>query len=74
MVVGIAMSQLLGFPATFLIVNEVATAVAQNDDEKNYVVEKLTPAFVVSGFVSVTTFSIIMAGIFASFLHLFPAP
>ncbi|WP_352402965.1 hypothetical protein [Pyramidobacter sp.] len=74
MVVGIAMSQLLGFPATFLIVNEVATAVARNDDEKNYVVEKLTPAFVVSGFVSVTTFSIIMAGIFASFLHLFPAP
>jgi len=66
--VGIAMSQLLGFPATFLIVNEVATAVAKTENEKAYVVEKLTPAFVVSGFVSVTTLSIIIAGVFAKIL------
>ena len=66
--VGIAMSQLLGFPATFLIVNEVATAVAKSENEKAYIVEKLTPAFVVSGFVSVTTLSIIIAGVFAKIL------
>lgn len=66
--IGIAMSQLLGFPATFLIVNEVATAVSQTPEEKEYVVKKLTPAFVVSGFVSVTTISILIAGVFASFL------
>ncbi len=62
------MSQLLGFPATFLIVSEVATAVAETEDEKDYVVKKLTPAFVVSGFVSVTTVSILVAGIFAKFI------
>lgn len=66
--IGIAMSQLLGFPATFLIVNEVATAVAQTEGEKNYIIEKLTPAFVVSGFVSVTTISVIIASIFAKIL------
>lgn len=65
---GIAMSQLLGFPATYLIVNEVATAVAETSEEKDYIVKKLFPAFVVSGFVSVTTISIIIAGIFAKFL------
>lgn len=66
--IGVAMSQLLGFPATLLIVNEVATAVAKNDREKEYIVKKLTPAFVVSGFVSVTTISIFIAGIFANFI------
>ena len=66
--VGIAMAQLLAFPATFLIVNEVATGLAQNEDEKQYVVKKLTPAFVVSGFVSVTSLSVIVAGIFAAIM------
>ena len=68
MAMGIAMSQLLGFPATFLIVNEVATAVAETEGEKDYIVNKLTPAFVISGFVSVTTISILVAGVFAKFL------
>lgn len=66
--IGIAMSQLLGFPATYLIVNEVATAVAETDDERQYIINKLTPAFVISGFVSVTTVSILVAGVFAKFL------
>ena len=65
---GVAMSQLLGFPATLLIVNEVATAVAETPSEKEYIVKELTPAFVVSGFVSVTSFSIIIAGVFTNFL------
>lgn len=66
--IGIAMSQLLGFPATFLIVNEVATAATKTEAERDYVVKKLTPAFVVSGFVSVTTVSILIAGIFSKFI------
>lgn len=65
---GTAMSQFLGFPATFLIVNEVATAVAETPEEKDYIVKKLTPAFVISGFVSVTTLSIFVAGVFAGML------
>ncbi|WP_294148988.1 permease [uncultured Clostridium sp.] len=65
---GCAMAQLLGFPATQLIVNEVALAVSETEEEKNYVITKLTPAFVVSGFVSVTSLSIIIAGVLVNFL------
>ena len=66
--VGIAMAQLLGFPATFLIANEIATAVAQTPEEKEIVLARIMPAYVVAGFVSVTSLSIIIAGIFVKFL------
>ena len=51
-----------------MIVNEVATAVAETEGEKDYIVKKLTPAFVISGFVSVTTISILIAGVFVQFI------
>ncbi len=66
--VGIAMAQMLGFPATFLIANEIATAVAQNEAEREIVLKKIMPAYVVAGFASVTSISIIVAGIFVDFL------
>lgn len=50
------------------IVNEVALAVSETEEEKNYVITKLTPAFVVSGFVSVTSLSVIIAGVLVNFL------
>lgn len=65
---GIAMCQMLGFPSTFLISNEVALALSENDEEKEYVLAKIMPRFVVAGLASVTTLSIIVAGIFASIL------
>lgn len=65
---GCAMAQLLGFPATQLIVNEVALAVSETEEEREYVINKLTPSFVVSGFVSVSSLSIVMAGILVTFL------
>lgn len=66
--VGIAMAQLLGFPATYLIANEIATAVAKTPDEKEYVLSRIMPAYVVAGFVSVTSLSIVIAGILVKFL------
>lgn len=66
--VGISMAQLLGFPATFLIANEIATAVAENEQEKEIVLKKIMPAYVVAGFASVTSISVIIAGIFVKFL------
>lgn len=68
MAIGVAMAQLLGFPATQLVVDEVALAMSDTEDEKNYIATKLTPAFVVSGFVSVTSLSIIVAGVLVNFL------
>lgn len=66
--VGIAMAQLLGFPATYLIANEIATAVAQTPEEKEHVLSRIMPAYVVAGFVSVTSVSIIIAGLLVPFL------
>lgn len=66
--VGISMAQLLGFPATFLIANEIATAVAKTPEEKEHVLSRIMPAYVVAGFVTVTSLSIIMAGILVKFL------
>lgn len=65
---GIAMCQMLGFPSTFLISNEVALALAESEEEKEYVLGKIMPRFVVAGLASVTTLSIIVAGIFAKML------
>ena len=66
--VGIAMAQMLGFPATYLIANEIATAVTNDEKEREIVLKKIMPAYVVAGFASVTSISIIIAGIFADFL------
>ncbi len=66
--VGIAMAQLLGFPATYLIANEIATAVAQDEGEREAVLKKIMPAYVVAGLASVTTLSIVIAGLFVKLL------
>lgn len=65
---GIVVAQLLGFPATYLICNEIATAVADNEEEHEYIMSKLTPAYVVAGLASVTTLSVIVAGEFVKLL------
>ena len=66
--VGIAMAQLLGFPATYLIANEIATAVAKDEEEREVVLKRIMPAYVIAGLASVTTLSIVVAGFFAELL------
>lgn len=65
---GIVVAQLLGFPATYLICNEIATAVAEDEAEHEFIMSKLTPAYVVAGLASVTTLSVIVAGEFVKLL------
>ncbi|MDR1621640.1 MAG: hypothetical protein LBS00_04625 [Synergistaceae bacterium] len=66
--VGIAMGQLLGFPATYLIANEIATAAAQDEGEREAILKRIMPAYVVSGLASVTTISIVIAGFLVELL------
>lgn len=66
--VGIAMGQLLGFPATYLIANEVSQAVSSNEEEYKILMAKLGPAYVISSMSTVTTLSIVVAGIMVKFL------
>jgi len=66
--IGITMANMVGFPATWLIVTEVAGRVAKNEEERDVLMKKLMPAYVVAGFATVTTLSIIIAGIFAKYI------
>lgn len=65
---GVASCQLLGFPATYLIANEVAQAAAQTEEEKQIILDRLMPKYLVGGFATVTTFSVIIAGFFVPLL------
>ncbi len=66
---GIAMGQLLGFPATYLISQEIAKAITDDADEQEYIMEMVGARYVVAGFASVTTFSVITAGILVQFIR-----
>ncbi len=66
--VGVACCQLLGFPATYLIVNEVAQAASNNEEEKKIISDHIMPKYLVGGFTTVTSFSVIIAGFMANFI------
>ena len=66
--VGVAACQLIGFPATYLVVNEIINAVAETEEEKKIIHERLMAKYLVAGVVTVTTFSVIVAGIFVKFI------
>lgn len=65
---GISVMQMLGFPATYLIANEIAQATGETEDEKQLVLDAIMPKYLVGGFATVTSLSIIMAGILVKFL------
>ena len=67
---GVAAGQLLGFPATYLIANEVAQAASENEEEKQVVLDALMSKYLVAGFATVTSFSVIIAGFFEKFIVL----
>lgn len=60
---GISVAQLLGFPATYLIANEIAQAATETEEEKQIVLDAIMPKYLVAGFATVTSLSVIMAGI-----------
>lgn len=65
---GISVCQLLGFPATFLVSNEIAKAISQNEEEQKIVMDLIMPKYVIAGITTVTCISIITAGIMEKFL------
>ncbi len=66
--VGIAMAQLLGYPATYLITQEIAKAVGETQEEQDAITARIEPAYVIAGFATVTSLSIIIAGVFVNFI------
>ncbi|MBS4792556.1 MAG: hypothetical protein ACLVAV_06495 [Clostridium sp.] len=61
-------SALFGFPTTYILANEIANSVGENDAEKNYLRSHLQPHMVIAGIVTVSISSVVFAGIVANWL------
>lgn len=66
MAFGVGFCQMLGFPSTYLISVEVCNAVAENEEEKTYLMSKIMPRLVVGGMAAMV--SILVAGVMAGLL------
>lgn len=55
-----------GFPASYVLSNEAAKLLSENEEEYKILLEHFLPKTLVSGFVSATSGSVIIAGLFTS--------
>lgn len=65
---GIAMCQMIGYPGTQLIADEIALAVGKTDAERDHISEKLGTAYVIAGFTNVTLLSVVLANFISKIL------
>ncbi|AKN30889.1 membrane protein [Clostridium carboxidivorans P7] len=63
-----ALTALFGFPADYIITNEVCESVSKTENERLYVVDILLPRMLVGGFATVSIASVIIASIFINLL------
>lgn len=66
--IGIAMCQMIGYPGTQLISDEIAKAVGKTPEEQDFIEEKIGTAYVISGFTTVTILSVFVANFIAHVL------
>ncbi|MFY3792293.1 hypothetical protein ACOQFO_11525 [Ureibacillus sp. MALMAid1270] len=64
----VSLTALYGFPADYVITNEVIKALTTDEKERAALTQHMLPPMLVGGFVSVTIVSVILAGIFVTFL------
>lgn len=63
-----SLTALYGFPSNMILTKEATRAIAQNDQEQEYLMDVIFPQMLVGGFVTTTITSVIVAGIFVNFL------
>lgn len=63
-----ALTALYGFPPNAVITENTCNALAKTPEEKDYLMNRMFPAMIVGGFVSVTITSVIIAGVFTGML------
>ncbi len=61
-----ALTALFGFPADYIITNEVCNSISQTKEEKEYVADVLVPRMLVGGFATVSIASVIIATVFVN--------
>ncbi len=64
----IGVSALFGFPGTYIIAQEAASAVAKDEQEKESILDHILPKMLVAGFVTVTIASVLFAGVLSNWL------
>ena len=62
-----SLTALYGFPPNAIITENTCRAIAQNDEEFDFLMSKMFAPMIVGGFTTVTITSVILAGIFAGF-------
>ncbi|QFG00547.1 hypothetical protein PB01_18110 [Psychrobacillus glaciei] len=68
MAFAISLTALYGFPADYIITNEVINSLTQDEKEREVLTDHMLPSMLVGGFISVTIVSVVLAGIFVGFL------
>jgi hypothetical protein len=68
MAFSISLTALYGFPADYIITNEVITSLVENDEEKEVLLSHMLPPMLVGGFITVTIVSVVIAGVFSTWL------
>ena len=64
----VSLTALYGFPADYILTNEVVKSSTINQKERDMLLSHMLPPMLVGGFISVTITSVILAGIFVNWL------
>jgi hypothetical protein len=68
MAFAVSLTALYGFPADYIITNEVIKSLTTDEKEREVLTSHMLPPMLVGGFITVTIVSVILAGIFVGFL------
>ncbi|HLO13119.1 MAG TPA: hypothetical protein VK190_13000 [Pseudoneobacillus sp.] len=68
MAFAVSLTALYGFPADYIITNEVIKTLTDDEKERDVLTSQMLPPMLVGGFITVTIVSVILAGIFVGFL------
>ncbi|MEK4712911.1 hypothetical protein [Sporosarcina sp. FSL K6-5500] len=68
MAFAVSLTALYGFPADYIITNEVINSLTEDEKEREALTSHMLPPMLVGGFISVTMVSVILAGLFVGFL------
>ena len=68
MAFAVSLTALYGFPADYIITNEVIKSLTDDEKERDVLTSHMLPPMLVGGFITVTIVSVVLAGIFVGFL------
>jgi hypothetical protein len=68
MAFAVSLTALYGFPADYIITNEVIKSLTEDEKEREMLTSNMLPPMLVGGFITVTIVSVVLAGIFVGFL------